>query len=149
MIYGTVPFNKKRFSKYLNKNTILLDYGCGTGIWDKNVPKKISKIFLYDKNHELYKLLRKKYSHNKKIFFLTKISKINKLKINTIIVNSVFQYIGRGEIVRLIKVFYKIKINKVFINDIPKYNRLIEVFYNIFNYSYITNILKYLFDSNY
>ena len=48
-----LPFNKKKFSKYLNKNTILLDYGCGTGIWDKNVPKKISKIYLYDKNHEI------------------------------------------------------------------------------------------------
>jgi hypothetical protein len=70
MIYGTVPFNKKKFNKYLNKNTILLDYGCGTGIWDKTLPTKISKIYLYDKNHFLYGSLKNKYCKNKKIFYL-------------------------------------------------------------------------------
>ena len=93
MIYGTVPFNKKNFQNYLNKNTILLDFGCGTGIWDKNLSRKISKIYLYDYNQSLYKGLKEKYAQNKRIFILKKIDKIKKIKINTVVINSVFQYL--------------------------------------------------------
>jgi hypothetical protein len=149
MIYGTVPFDKKNFERYLDKNTILLDYGCGTGIWDKNLPRKISKIYLYDKNCLLYASLKNKYFKNKKIFYLKKINEIKKLTINTVIINSVFQYMCEKEIIKLIKMFYKLRINKIFITDIPKINRLIEIFYNILNYKYITNVFKYLFDLNY
>jgi 2-polyprenyl-3-methyl-5-hydroxy-6-metoxy-1,4-benzoquinol methylase len=143
MIYGTVPFNKKNFQSYLNKNTILLDYGCGTGIWDKNLSRKISKIYLYDCNQSLYKGLKEKYAQNKRIFILKKIDKIKKIKINTVVINSVFQYVHEKEIIKLIKIFYKTGINKILISDIPRTIRLIEIFYNIFNYYYIINSIKY------
>lgn len=149
MIYGTVPFDKKNFQRYLDKKTILLDYGCGTGVWDKKIPIKVLKIYLYDKNKFLYNVLKKKYAQNKKIFLLKKIDKIKKKRINTVIINSVFQYMQKEKIVKLIKLFYEIGINKIFITDIPKTNKFIEIFYNIFNYNYIINIIKYLFSPSY
>ena len=53
MIFSTIEFNLKKFEKYLKDETILLDFGCGVGIWKKRIPKKISKIFLYDSNLQL------------------------------------------------------------------------------------------------
>lgn len=149
MIYGTVPFDKKNFQRYLDKKTILLDYGCGTGVWDKKIPIKVLKIYLYDKNKFLYNVLKKKYAQNKKIFLLKKIDKIKKIKINAVIINSVFQYLHEEKVIKLIKLFYEIGINKIFITDIPKTSRLVEIFYNIFNYNYIINIIKYLFNPSY
>ena len=60
MIFSTIEFNHKKFETYLKDETILLDFGCGVGIWKKQIPKKISKIFLYDSNLKLQKLLKKK-----------------------------------------------------------------------------------------
>ena len=85
MIFSTVEFNHKKFEKYLKNKTILLDFGCGVGIWKKRIPKKILKIFLFDSNLKLQKLLKKKYSNNKKIFVIRNINEIKKLKVNTVI----------------------------------------------------------------
>jgi hypothetical protein len=56
---------------------------------------------------------------------------------------------SKEKIIKLIKMFYQLRINKVFISDISSMNRLIEIFYNILNYKYITNVFKYLFNPNY
>lgn len=149
MIFSTIEFNHKKFETYLKDETILLDFGCGVGIWKKQIPKKISKIFLYDSNLKLQKLLKKKYSNNKKIFVISNINEIKKLKINTVIVNSVFQYVRQKKIIELINIFNNHKIKKIFIMDIPKSGKLLEVILNIFNYQYIFNIVSYIFNINY
>ena len=96
MIFSTIEFNLKKFEKYLKDETILLDFGCGVGIWKKRIPKKILKIFLFDSN-QIAKIIKKKYSNNKKIFVIRNINEIKKLKVNTVIVNSVFQYVKEKE----------------------------------------------------
>lgn len=149
MIFSTVEFSNKKFEKYLKDKTILLDFGCGVGIWKKRIPKKISKIFLFDNNIQLQKLLKKKYSNNKKIFVIRNINEIKKLKVNTVIVNSVFQYVKQKEIIKLINIFNNHKIKKIFIMDIPKSGKLLEVILNILNYQYIFNIVSYIFNINY
>lgn len=149
MIFLTIQFNKKKFEKYLKDKTILLDFGCGLGIWDKKVPKKISKIFLYDNNLKLRKILKKKYYSNKKISIVENINEIKKLKINTVIVNSVFQYVKQEEIIKLINIFNNLKIKRIFIMDVPKSGKIIEIILNIFNYRYIFNVMSYIFNINY
>ena len=47
MIFSTVEFNHKKFEKYLKNKTILLDFGCGVGIWKKRIPKKDLKNFSF------------------------------------------------------------------------------------------------------
>ncbi len=149
MIFSTVEFNHKKFEKYLKDKTILLDFGCGVGIWKKRIPKKILKIFLFDSNLKLQKLLKKKYSNNKKILVIRNINEIKRLKVNTVIVNSVFQYVKQKEIIKLINIFNDHKIKRIFIMDIPKGGKLLEVILNILNYRYIFNIVSYIFNINY
>ena len=50
-------------NKYISKKKIILDYGCGEGVWSSSVVKK---IYLYDKNKKLIPFLKKKYIINKK-----------------------------------------------------------------------------------
>ena len=97
----------------------------------------------------MQKLLKKKYSNNKKIFDIKNINEIKKLKVNTVIVNSVFQYVKQKEIIKLINIFNNNKIKRIFIMDIPKGGKLLEVILNIFNYRYIFNIVSYIFNINY
>ena len=54
------------FLSYLpNKKNVILDFGCGNGIFPKNFSnKKIKLVNMYDKNKKLKTHIKKKYKKN-------------------------------------------------------------------------------------
>jgi SAM-dependent methyltransferase len=118
---------KKKYLKKIN----VLDFGCGAGSWNSNNLKIINKVYLYDKNKKLIKILKKKYKNkkiiitfNKKIFF--------KKDINLIIFSSVIQYINNKELKKIFNKIidnYKKKKLLILINDHPNLPRIIELLF--------------------
>jgi len=118
------------------KSYSILDYGCGIGIWNnKLINKKFFKrIYLFDKNQEVINLCKNKYKEKKFYIFDSKKS-IKKIfdtkKINTLLLNSVIQYIPRKELEKLLLVYRKKMLSKshmIIIADVPIINRFIEFF---------------------
>lgn len=120
-------FNFKRFLSYLpSKQNILLDFGCGDGIYTKDVltNNKIKLIYMTDKNKKLKLFINKKYKNNKKVVWTDTINK----KYDVVLLNSVSQYLKIIEYNRLMNFFFKKKVKTIVISDIPKYPRIIEAF---------------------
>ena len=63
MIFLSNTLNEKKFLSILNnKKNVILDFGCGVGVWDyKILHPKISKVFLYDKNPRVMSIAKKNY----------------------------------------------------------------------------------------
>lgn len=160
-IFFSNQFKEKNFLKILTyKKNIILDFGCGLGVWNKKkLSNKIHKIFLYDKNKEVVSLTKKNYKKSKKIFFIDKKHFFNKKKffkknkVNIILMNSVIQYINRNDLKNLILMFEKCvseKKYKIIITDIPIYSRFIEIFLLLFfNFNRFVDAIKLIFNFSY
>lgn len=119
----------------IKKKYYILDYGCGTGIWNNNLLSKkfIKKIFLYDPDPGCLKICQHKYLNQKKILYISNKKELKKIlkykKLNFILLNSVIQYISSRMIMSLLINFknnFKNKKFKIIIADVPKFNRLVE-----------------------
>ena len=135
----------------------ILDFGCGTGIWNqRNLNNKnIIKLTLYDKNRRLIKILRKKYSQKKvKINFNFNSAIING-KYNLIIISSVIQYMNILKFKELIKILSKKKGGRkkqlfVIITDVPSFSRPLEfILMPFFNLKRFFYVFKMLFSNEY
>lgn len=123
-------FKENKFLNYIpNKKNIILDYGCGEGIFTKNIlkNKKIHKVLLYDKEIGLKSIIKKKYKYCPKIKW---VKNYKNYKFNIVLINSVSQYISENDWKNLIKSFFKNKkLDLIIVSDIPKYYRAYELFY--------------------
>lgn len=143
--------SKLNFSEFLsylpNKKNIVLDFGCGNGIFPKNFSnKKIKLIKMYDKNKKLKSLIKKKYEKNS---FINWTPSLN-VKYNIVFINSTIQYLTFKNYKSLMSYFFKKKVDMIIISDIPKYPFYIEAFFCIFiNLNRILISFKYLFQKNY
>ena len=140
--------NYSEFLSYLpNKKNIVLDFGCGNGIFPKNFfNKKIKLIKMYDKNKKLKSLIKKKYEKN---LFIKWVPSLN-VNYNIVFINSTIQYLSLKSYKSLVSYFFKKKVDMIIISDIPKYPFYIEAFFCIFtNLNRILISLKYLFQKNY
>lgn len=163
MLFLENNFKSTLFFKHLKKkNLTILDFGCGTGIWNQAVEGG-HKIYLYDKSKLALKYAKNKYHSDKNFIIINSLKKIQNLqkKIDIVLLNSVIQYIDKDSLEKLLLNFDKIlkKNYKIIINDVPKYSRLVELclllflnpkrllgaFYIIINFSdYIKNHKFYL-----
>ena len=94
-------FDFKRFLKLLPyKKNIILDYGCGNGIFSNKFlkSKKIKLIYMIDKNKNLKLQIFDKYKKNKKVLWA---DTINKKKYDVVLLNSVSQYLSFYEYKKL------------------------------------------------
>ena len=130
MLFLENNFKSTLFFKYLKKkNLTILDFGCGTGIW--NQAGGGHKIYLYDKNKLASKHAKKKHHSDKNFIIINSLKEIQNLqkKIDIVLLNSVIQYIDKDSLEKLLLNFDKsLKKNyKIIINDVPKYSRLVEL----------------------
>ena len=140
--------NYLEFLSYLpNKKNIVLDFGCGNGVFKKNFSsKKIKLIKMYDKNQNLKLQISKKYKKNSHIKWTKSIN----VNYNIVFINSAIQYLNLRDYKSLMSFFFKKKVDMVIISDIPKYPYYIEAFFSIFiNLKKILVSLKYLFQEQY
>lgn len=138
--------------KEISKKQIILDFGCGQGIWnEKKINRnKISKLILFDKDKKNYPILEKKYTKSKIIILEKKLNNIIKYKPKIVLINSVIQYLSHSQLLKYINFFQKIGVNKVIISDIPKYSRYCEFFFNLFLFPKHTyRGFLYLFNAKY
>ena len=127
------PFDFKNFYLHLpNKKNIILDYGCGNGIFSKKdlTNNKIKFIYMFDQNKEIKKYIESKYKKSKKI----KWSDNTNLNYNIVLINSVSQYLSKYDYLKLINFFQKKKVDLIVVSDVPKYNRIIETCILFFTY---------------
>ena len=140
--------NCSEFLSYLpNKKNVILDFGCGNGIFPKNFSnKKIKLVNMYDKNKKLKINIKKKYKKNSLIKWTPTIN----INYNVVFINSTVQYLTLKNYKSLISYFFKKKVDMIIISDIPKYPFYLEAFFCIFiNLSRILISFKYLFQKNY
>jgi hypothetical protein len=140
--------NYLEFLSYLpNKKNIVLDYGCGNGIFQKKFSsKKIKLIKMYDKNKKLKSQIKKKYEKNSYIKWTQSLN----TSYNIVFINSTIQYLTLKNYRSLMSYFFKKKIDMIIISDVPRYPYYIEAFFCIFiNLKRILISLKYLFQKNY
>ena len=140
--------NYFEFLSYLpNKKNIVLDFGCGNGVFQKKFSsKKIKSIKMYDKNKKLESQIKKKYKNNSYIKWTQSLS----VNYNVVFINSTIQYLTLKNYKSLISYFFKKKVDIIIISDIPKYPYYIEALFCIFvNLKRILIALKYLFQKNY
>jgi hypothetical protein len=142
-IFPIIGFKEKFFLSLIKKKETILDYGCGEGIWSKIQNKK---IYLYDSNKYLYKILKKKYQNNHNIYILKK--KIFNQEV--VLMNSVIQYIDNRNFSLLIKKFIKNNFKTIIISDIPKYPRILEFLLLLFFFKKEALIkLSFIFNKSY
>ena len=137
-----------KFLSYLpNKKNVILDFGCGNGIFPKNFSnKKIKLVNMYDKNKKLKTHIKKKYKKNSVIKWTPTIN----INYNVVFINSTIQYLTLKNYKSLISYFFKKKVDMIIISDIPKYPFYLEAFFCIFiNLNRILISFKYLFQKNY
>ena len=127
------PFDFKNFYLLLpKKKNIILDYGCGNGIFSKKnlTQKKIKFIYMFDRNKELKKYIKNKYKKLKKIKWTDDMD----LNYNVVLINSVSQYLSKYYYRKLINFFIKKGVELIVISDVPKYHRIIETCILLFAY---------------
>ena len=118
---GRSSYNINNFFEYsinsinnlspINKNTIFLDCGCGSGLFSWFIHPFVKKIFLIDFNKEMVGLAKKRFGNNNKVkIFVKDIRNIKfneKIKFNRIIFGSVLQYLN--DYSEVDNVFYNLK----------------------------------------
>ena len=146
--FNITKLNYLEFLSYLpNKKNIVLDFGCGNGVFKKDFSsKKIKIIKMYDKDKKLKSQINKKYEKNSYIKWTPSIN----VNYNVVFINSTIQYLTLKNYKSLMSYFFKKKIDMIIISDIPKYPFYIEAFFCVFiNLKRILVSLKYLFQKNY
>lgn len=151
--YKVERFRENIFFKKINLKKIhLLDYGCGLGVWTYKIKKikKIKKILLYDCNHDLYSMLKKKYKFNNKVSICNGPVEESR-KINVVLFGSVIQYLSLHKLKFLFEECAKNKnVKYIIISDIPKYPRFIEFcLLPFFNYKRFIYSIYYLIENKY
>ena len=139
-------FDKKNFFNLIKNCNKVLDFGCGKGAIDlkKNCKKK---LYLYDKNPNLFKYLKLKYKENKNYIVL---KKPNFKNIDAVLLNSVIQYMNENQFTKLISKIVNNKIKIVIFSDISKFCRVNEAIILIFvNPKKLIKGLQYLFKKEY
>ena len=105
---GRSSYSIQNFFKYsidtlenlrpINKNTIFLDCGGGTGLYSWFLYPFVKKIYLIDFSNQMINLAKKRFKNKKKIKLLVKdirnIKFNNKIKFDRIIFGSVLQYLN-------------------------------------------------------
>ena len=132
------------FLSYLpNKKNVVLDFGCGNGIFqEKFSSKKIKLIKMYDKDKRLKSHIKNKYKKNSYIKWTQTLS----VNYNIVFINSAIQYLTLKNYRSLMSYFFKKKVDMIIISDIPRYPYYIEAFVSIFiNLKKVFLSLKYLF----
>ena len=143
--------SKLNYSEFLyhlpNKKNIVLDFGCGNGIFRRKFSsKKIKLIKMYDKNKKLKSLIEKKYKKNLNIKWTSSIF----TNYNVVFINSTIQYLTLKNYKSLINHFFRKKVDMIIISDIPKYPYYTEALICVFtNFKRILSAFKYLFQKNY
>ena len=147
--FHTSNFDFEKFISYLpNKENIILDYGCGNGVfYNRNLKhKKIKLIKMIDKDKKLKTIIKKKYFKNQKVIWTSAING----NYDVVLINSVIQYLSFSQYKKLINSFFKKKIKIILISDIPKFPRFLEAILLLFlNPKKLINGLSYLFEKNY
>jgi hypothetical protein len=139
---------KNFFFHLPNKKSVILDYGCGNGIFNQkhSKNKKIKIIKMFDRDKKLKKTILSKYKSNKNIMWIDSL----KQNYDVVFINSVIQYLNYTEYKKLIYFFFKKKIKLIIISDIPKYPRFIEGFFLTFiNPFKLIKGLRYIFNKDY
>tara|TARA_B110000014_G_C20099908_1_gene577155 strand:- start:335 stop:949 length:615 start_codon:yes stop_codon:yes gene_type:complete len=118
-------------SGLIKKTDSVLDFGCGTGIWQEKIIKNeifFNQLYLYDMYEENRKICREKYDG------YTILDNLKEINVDVIFINSVIQYIEKKELEELFVDFYS-KLNKdgsIIISDIPLHSRVVEFCLNFF-----------------
>ena len=140
--------NYQEFLSYLpNKKNVVLDFGCGNGVFRKKFnSKKIKLIKMYDKNKMLKSQIKEKYEKNSIIKWVPSLHG----NYNIVFINSTIQYLNLKNYRSLMSYFFKKKVDMIIISDIPKYPYFIEAFFCMFvNIKRILISFKYLFQEQY
>tara|TARA_Y100000591_G_C21730503_1_gene643812 strand:- start:376 stop:963 length:588 start_codon:yes stop_codon:yes gene_type:complete len=147
--FHVTKLNFKKFLNYLpKKNNIILDYGCGNGVYSYRdlKSKKIKLIKMTDKDKKLKFLIKNKYSKSKKIIWINKLN----TSYDVVFINSVIQYMSINQYKRLLTFFFKKKVSTVIISDVPKFPRFLEAFFLLFlNPFKLIKAFNYLFTKQY
>ena len=147
--FFTSKINFKKFLFYLPKRrNIILDYGCGNGVFLKEnfKNKKIKLIKMIDKDKKLKKYKKKKYSKNKKIVWIDNLD----TNYDVVFINSVIQYLSLNQYKNLLSLFLKKKVKLILISDIPKYPRMLEaMLLMFFDPIKLLKGINYLFQGKY
>ena len=147
--FYTTKLNFKKFFSILpNKKNIILDYGCGNGIFQKIhlKNKKIKLIKMVDKNKKLKKFIINKYQGIRGMDWVENLNE----KYDIVFMNSVIQYIDQNEYKKIIKFFIGKKIKLILISDIPKYPRFLEgIFLFFINPFKLFKGIQYIFQRDY
>jgi len=139
-------FDKKKFFNLIKNCNKILDFGCGKGAIDLKKNSK-KKLYLYDKNLNLFKYLKLKYKKNKNYIVLKKPKFKN---IDVVLLNSVIQYMDENQFTKLISKIVNNKIKIVIFSDISKFCRVIEAIILILvNPKKLIKGLQYIFIKEY
>lgn len=147
--FYSTKLNFKKFLSYLpKKNNVILDLGCGNGVYTyenlKN--KKIKLIKMTDKDKKLKIFIKKKYSKSKKITWTDNLNG----NYDVVFINSVIQYMKINEYRNFLNFFIKKKVKIIIISDIPKFPRGFEALFLIFLNPYkLIKAINYLFSKKY
>jgi hypothetical protein len=156
-IFKNNKLNLKIYSK--EKEYRILDFGCGEGVWNKANINKNYVIYLFDKNKKILNFVKKKYNRFENIHIINNINLrklfvfIKKKKINTVIFNSVIQYISEKDLKYILLNIKNSISNKKFliiISDIPVYSRFYELLlYLFFDLKRLRDAMKLIININY
>lgn len=143
IFFDNFKFDNKRFHNLTKNYNTILDYGCGKGV----INSEQKKIYLYDKNLNLYEYLKLKYKNNKNYIVLKKPKFKN---IDVVFLNSVIQYLNEYEILKLVTKLVNNRIKLVILSDITKFSRIVEAIILFFiNPIKLIKSLQYLFIKEY
>ena len=142
-----------------NKESVVLDIGCGNGDYANELSSKVDKIYCIDVSEEYVNSCKARFSNNKNIKVLklsddyTNLSFLKENKFSIIIVNSVVQYFNsQQDIIDLVKSIKKISSENAYllISDIEVNNNKIKsnlklIYNSIFN-GYFFSLIKMFFN---